>query len=316
MPATKPKKNNKDATKGTDAIYQMVTDRIIAALEEGVVPWRKPWTAKGAHRNFASKRVYRGINQFMLDLVAQSNGYTSNEWITYKAMTERGGSLKKINGEDEKGTGQKATPVVFWKMLNLKTDEQDDNGNDVVKKIPMLRYYNVYNVEQTDLDVPVVEQPDNDFNPIEAAEAIYRDMKDAPPLSHGGDRAYYTPGLDSIRMPERESFVSVEDYYHTLWHEMVHATGHESRTGRIKDWSSFGSEPYAKEELVAEMGASMLTSWVGLDMPNKDNDAAYIGSWLKALKNDKKLVIGAASKAHQAMDYILGVEYSDNKKED
>jgi antirestriction protein ArdC len=304
MSATKTKPKSKE--KGTDKIYQMVTDKIIEALEKGVVPWQKPWKGAGMHTNLISKKSYRGINQFVLDMVAQMNDYTSPYWLTFKQIEAKGGSLKKINGEDEPGTGQKGTPVVFWKIMKIETDQKDDKGRPVIKTIPLIRYSNVFNIEQTDLEIPEVPKPE-DFNPIENAQAIIKGMPNAPKIKHAGDRAFYRPATDGVTLPKPESFDSSEHYYQTAYHELVHSTGHTSRLNRpeVMNMGTFGDDPYAKEELVAEMGAAMLSAVAGIDMPVMDNSASYIASWLKRLKDDKKLVIQAASKAQQAADYII-----------
>lgn len=299
--------------KGADAIYQMVTDRIVDALEAGTVPWQKPWKVTGLHRNFNSKRPYRGINQFLLDMVAADQGYDSPYWVTYKKLTEAGGSL--IQKDDaEKGTGQRSTPVVFWKMQRWETGEKDDNGDPVVKTIPFLRYYSVFNTDQvTGLTLP--EQPEETFNPIESAQAIMDNMPKRPKLSHGGDRAYYRPGTDSIRLPKQASFSNPEEYYSTAFHEMVHSTGHESRLHRVKDWTTFGSDPYAREELVAEMGAAMLCGLAGIENATIDNSAAYIKGWLDKISEDRKLVIQAAAAAQKASDFILDTQFEDHKSD-
>lgn len=301
----------KTKSAGADTIYQMVTDRIVAALEAGTVPWQKPWRVSGLHRNFNSKRPYRGINQFILDMVAADEGYSSPYWITYKKLSEAGGTLIQ-KPDAEKGTGQSSTPVVFWKMNRWETNEVDDKGNKVIKTIPMLRYFNVFNTDQVEgIDVPEVVA--DDFSPIEAAQAIVDNMPNRPKLSHGGDRAFYHPAKDSVRLPKQAQFLTPEAYYATAFHELVHSTGHDSRLNRpeVMDLTSFGDDPYAREELVAEMGAAMLCGLSGIDA-TFDNSAAYVASWLKRIKDDKKLIIGAAGKAQAAADYILDTKF-DNK---
>jgi len=300
-------KTKKTKGKTADQIYQEVTDRIVEALEAGTVPWQRPWRVRGGvHMNLKSKRSYRGINQFLLDFTAQTAGYRQPYWMTYKQAKELGGQVRG---------GEKSTMVVFWKPIIV--EKKDANGKKVVKdgkkvmtKIFLFRYYNVFNAEQIDGiedKIPVVEEEEvEDFNPIKAAQVIIDEMPSAPPIKHGGDRACYIPMLDSINLPEPEQFLSPEDYYHTAYHELVHSTGHEDRLGRIKDWTTFGSDPYAKEELVAEMGAAMLAGIVGIDIPTKDNTASYISSWLSRIKGDKKLVVQAAGKAQQAADFIIG----------
>jgi len=275
-------------------VYEIVTDRIIDLLEQGVVPWHKPW-AGGSNQipsNLVSKKAYRGVNVWLLSCA----GYSSPYWVSYKQATELGGQVRK---------GEKSTLVVYWKMF-----ENIDKATGEKKTIPMLRYYNVFNVSQCD----GIKTPESDeivkidFDPIDEAEKIVNNMQKKPRITHNDQRAYYDRSNDYVNMPNKETFDKVESYYSVLFHELTHATGHEDRLGRLqKDVSRFGDSSYAKEELVAEMGASFLCATSGIIERTLDNSAAYIASWLKALKNDKKLVVSAAGKAHAACDYILGV---------
>jgi antirestriction protein ArdC len=269
-------------------VYEMVTDKIVAALEKGIVPWQRPWTALGGPRNLQSKRPYGGLNAFLLSL----SPYTSPYWTTFKAAKAAGGSVKK---------GEKGTIVVFWKILEVD-DTQAKSGK---KKIPLLRYYTVFNTEQCEgLNVPDSKLPD--FEPIEEAQRVIDNMPEVPVINFGGDRAYYAPMTDEIQLPMPEVFDTPESYYQVAYHELAHSTGHEKRLHRIKDWSSFGSEPYAQEELVAEMASAMVCGAIGLD-PKIDSSAAYIDGWLAKLKNDKKFIMQAAGKAQKASDFILGL---------
>jgi len=271
-------------------VYEMVTDRIVAALEKGIVPWQKPWASLGGPRNLQSKRPYRGLNAFLLGL----SSYTSPYWTTFKAAKAAGGSVKK---------GEKGTIVVFWKV-NEYDDPQAKNGK---KKVPMLRYYTVFNVEQCEgLTVPESTLPD--FEPVEEAQRVIDEMPNAPVINFGGDQAYYSPMSDEIQLPIPEVFESSEAFYQTSFHELAHSTGHESRLHRVTDWTMFGSEPYAKEELVAEMTAAMVLGTIGLE-PQVDASAAYIDGWLARLKSDKKFVMQAAGQAQKAAHHILGVSF-------
>jgi antirestriction protein ArdC len=274
-------------------VYQIVTDRIIGMLEDGVVPWNKPWaTGSEAPMNLVSKKAYRGVNVWLLSCA----GYASPYWVSYKQATEMGGQVRK---------GEKSTPVVYWKMF-----ETLDKATGEKKTIPMLKYYSVFNVSQCDnLKYPTPEELEKiDFNPIEEAEKIVANMPKKPTILHGEQQAYYNRSSDFVNMPQKETFDKVENYYSVLFHELTHATGHENRLGRLQnDVSRFGDACYAKEELVAEMGASFLCATAGIVDRTIDNSAAYIASWLKRLKNDKKLVVSASAKAHQSTDFILGV---------
>lgn len=319
MSATKTRKPKADKVD----VYQEVTDKVIAALEAGVIPWSKPWRpafGDNAHRNLSSKKAYRGINVFLLDLAAMTEGYESPYWITFKQARDLAykqwlrDEAKKDTDEhrahfDKNVTagvrkGEKSTMVVFFKPIKIK--EKGKDGVEKDKVIPLLKYYRVFNIEQCDgVPAPVVEEVE-EFKAIDKAQQILDEMPQRPKLRHSGDRAYYSPMTDSVTLPKRENFKAPEHYYGTAFHEMVHATGHESRIGRIKDWATFGTEPYAQEELVAEMGAAMLCGVARVEVPIEHN-AAYVSNWLTKLNNDKKLVVMAASQAQKAADFIQGI---------
>jgi antirestriction protein ArdC len=286
-------------------VYQDVTDRIIAQLEAGTIPWRKPWRCVDGTtpRNLVSGKPYRGINLLLLSMTP----YASPYWMTFKQAQSKGGRVRK---------GEKSTLVVFWRMLKV----EDPAAPKGFKTIPMLRHYRIFNVEQCDgIDVPEpAELPD--FDPIDECEAIWSGFKGKPPVSFGGDSACYMPQLDAMRMPVREGFASPQAFYLTLFHESIHSTGHPSRLGRFAETDgpqAFGSESYAKEELVAEMGSAMLGTVAGLD-PSAwlPQSAAYIASWLKSLRNDPKMVVGAAGKAQRAAEHILGTSDDGSDHED
>ena len=278
--------------------YDVINSKIMELLESGTVPWRKTWNATSNHpKNLVSKKEYRGINIFMLACMSYSSPY----WMTFKQASEKGGHVKK---------GEKSTPVIFWKWLDKKDVGGDDAETVTVNgKIPMLRYYSVFNLEQIEgiPSPPTTETIINTFNPIERAEQIIAGMPYRPEIKHGGNSASYSPMLDYVKLPVPEAFESPEEYYSTAFHELIHSTGHTSRVGRkgILEPSYFGSHEYSKEELVAEMGASFLSGIVGIEQKILENSAAYIHGWLKALKNDKKLLIMAAAQAQKGADYIL-----------
>ncbi len=271
--------------------YQVITDRVIALLESGTVPWHRPWGgAERRPRNLASDRPYRGINVFLLAAAS----YEAPYWLTFKQARDRGGSVKK---------GEHGFPCIFWNWI-----ERTDADTGEVEKRPFLKYYTVFNVEQC-ADVPYPSAPtrENSFSPIEACERIVSGMPQAPPVRHGGARAYYDPSTDEVGMPPRERFDGPEAYYGVLFHELVHSTGHESRLDRpgITGPIVFGSRDYSREELVAEMGATFLCGDAGIDNAVIDNSASYIASWLRRLRNDTKLVVQAAGRSQRAADYIL-----------
>lgn len=278
-------------------VYQIVTDRIIESLEQGVIPWKKPWSSKwqtSEPHNFISKKPYRGMNIWMLMMAP----YSCPAWATFKQIKAKGGTVRK---------GEKGTPVIYWNFLML--DENDKPTQDPAKakkKIPLLKYYTVFNLEQCEgIEIEAVEEADH-VNQIEACEKIMNDWKDKPEIK-SADSAYYKPSADYIGMPEINRFENSEAYYATLFHEAIHATGHHSRLDRsgLMSKAAFGSEVYAKEELVAEMGAAFLCGKTGIEDRTVDNHASYIKSWISKLKEDSKLLINAASKAQKAADYIM-----------
>ncbi len=278
-------------------VYSEVTDRIIAALDAGTVPWRRPWIASAeSHRNPVSGTEYRGINPFLLDMTAWEHGYSDPRWVTFKQSQTLGGCVRK---------GEKSTLVIFWKMLQGIDKETGDK-----RTVPMLRHFRVFNVAQCDglaLDDPPSPAV---FDPIDRADAIIAAMPNAPRIGHGGNRAFYAPALDVVQLPAREQFSSADDYYSTAFHELTHATGHASRLNRpevARATHAFGDGDYAREELVAELGAAMIGARAAI-APRTDQSAAYIAGWLRALKDDRKMLVGAAGRAQRAADYVLGVK--------
>ncbi len=277
--------------------YQVITDRICELLEKGEIPWQKPWNA-GADmpRNLASKKEYRGVNPFLL----ASMRFTSPYWLTFKQAKELGGAVK---------AGEKGTPVVFWKWIEKKDPHR--KPGEVVEKIPFLRYYTVFNLTQCDgipeEKVPVLDEKTRSFNPIEQAERIVSGMPQKPIVEHLESRAYYCPLSDTVNLPKKDLFKSNEEFYSTLFHELVHSTGHERRLNRRNSLEprSFGSNDYSKEELCAEMGSAFLCGESGIVERVIDNSAAYIQGWLKRLRCDKKFLIHAAAQAQKASDFIL-----------
>ncbi|WP_163531432.1 ArdC family protein [Halobacillus ihumii] len=270
-------------------IYEMITNQIIEKLEQGVIPWRKPWV-NGIAVNWKTQKPYRGINTMLLD---------GGEYATFKQIKEAGGNVKK---------GEKSHIVVFWKMLKVEDEEKEKE-----KKIPLLRYYRVFNVG-TQVEGLETKRTYETFehNPIEEAEKIKKEYFNGPSFSFQSGRAYYVPFEDRVNVPPKKDFEDVNEYYSTLFHEMVHSTGHKDRLDRegVTGKISFGSENYSKEELIAELGASMLCGVTGIENNTIDNSASYIQAWLKKLKDDKTLIVSASQKAQKASDHILGVEFS------
>ena len=279
-------------------LYQTVTDRILDLLAKGAVPWRQPIRNAGGGwpRNIESGRHYRGINVFLLSMTAWVQGYDSSYWTTFRQVEKVGGHVRK---------GEKSTMVVFWKKLETK-----DKKTGEPKTVPVLRYYNVFNALQCDgLKPPDVEpEPPEPFDPIEGAEDIVQDYLDGPLMEFKGNQAFYRPKEDLVRMPKPEKFLSREFFYATMFHELVHSTGHSKRLDRNLDCSppAFGSPDYSREELVAEMGSAFLCATVGISPQTIEQSAAYIAGWQKRLTADPKLVVMAAGAGQRAADWILG----------
>jgi len=278
-------------------VYETVTARIIELLETGTIPWKKPWVSSEGPMNLISKKPYRGINSFLLNC----SPYSSQYWMTYRQAAVKGGQVRK---------GEKSTAIVFWKWLDSKVHPGEDD-NEATGKIPLLRHYNVFNLDQIDgITAPEKEQPTYPFSPIEQAEQVISNMPHRPLIQYGGDHACYSPTLDCIKLPKQEVFRSPEEFYSTAFHELAHSSGHESRLRRkgILEPSYFGSHDYSQEELVAEFGSSMLCGFAGIEQQTIENSAAYVQDWLKVLKNDKKLAIVAAGQAQNAADFILNIQ--------
>ena len=271
---------------------------MIGKLKDGIIPWQKPWNSVNSGPRNISGHIYRGINFWTLI----ASDYNSMFWLTFNQVKKLGGKVKP---------GEKGTMVVFWKMLLV-----EDEATGEVKRVPLLKNYYVFNVEQTENipedKLPVIQQPEEkpEFSPIEICENMIEQWDDKPNVKYGGDRAFYTPNFDYIQMPKPEDFLGAEEYYSTLFHEYIHSTGHHSRTNRhalLKN-HTFGSKDYSQEELVAEMGAAFLSGMAGIENKTIDNSAAYIQSWIRSLKNDPKMLLNAASQAQKACDYILQPE--------
>ena len=281
-------------------IYDLITDRIIALLEQGVIPWRKPWDAtSGAPRNLVSGKAYRGINAMLL----ASLGFSSPWFLTFNQAKALGGAIRR---------GAHGFPVVYWKFLEaVAGPDGEDERTGSKDRVPLLRYYTVFNLDQTE-GIPAEKIPaleTHRFDPIEACQRIVDGMPQRPEIRHTTEaRAYYRPSTDSVTMPLRESFHSAAEYFSTLAHELVHSTGAPCRLARksLEDWAPFGTADYSREELVAEMGAGFLCAHAGIHGATLENSAAYIGSWLRVLKDDRRAVIVAAGQAQKAADFILG----------
>ena len=272
-------------------IYKEVTDRIIAQMENGIIPWRKPWIASNQAVSHVTGKAYSLLNQMMLG--------RAGEYVTFKQCQQEGGKVKK---------GEKASMVVFWKWIETEDEETHEK-----KEVPFLRYYNVFHIDQCEgLKARYAETLPATADPNENAEVFINDylFRSGVKLTHeSGDRAYYQPAFDRVVLPCMEQFKETAEYYSTAFHELTHSTGHESRLNRLDRTAFFGTEAYSKEELIAEIGAAALVNYSGLETPSSfRNNAAYIQNWLGVLKNDKRFIVSAAGKAEKAVKLILNHE--------
>ena len=271
-------------------LYQQITDRIIAELEKGTVPWKKPWSCSSGAISRATGKPYSVLNQLLLP--------QAGEYVTFRQAAEEGHPVKK---------GEKASAVFFFKFI-----ESEDKETGEKKQIPLLKYYSVFHISQCDGMKPRFASSipaHSDLQPDKRAEQILNDYIDRSGVTlrkEQSNKAYYSPATDTIVVPEIDQFADIAEYYSTVYHEAVHSTGHSSRLNRITDVAQFGSESYSKEEMIAELGASYLINAVGLETPSSfGNSAAYIKGWLSALRDDKRFVVSAAGKAEKAVGYIL-----------
>ncbi len=286
-------------------IYQEITDKIVKSLEDGVKPWRQPWS--GGHAAGTVSRPlrhnlepYNGINVLMLWASAMERNFEAPIWMTYKQAKALGGQVRK---------GEKSSPVVYANKL-IREDENPDTGELEEKAIPFLKTYSVFNVEQIDgLPADFYETKtaiENTDARDARAEGFFQNL--GADIRHGGGQAYYLPSEDFIQMPDFKRFLSAESYYATLAHESVHWTKGKGRLDRDFGRKRFGDAGYATEELVAELGASFLCADLDLVPAEREESVAYIGNWLKALKGDKKVIFTAAAHASRACDFMHGLQ--------
>lgn len=287
-------------------LYQEVTDKIIALLEQGVAPWRCGWSRYGLARNYATGHIYNGINAILMNLTPHPIPY----FVSFKQAKALGGTIRK---------GAKSSAVYFFKAIYKDESGKTLNNEQVqtlhgmgeeTQRIAFLKYFNLFNiadVEGIEFDIPEVELKDH--GKIAHCEQLIQAIPNPPQwVFEDANRAYYSPSSDKLNMPDLRQFESAEEYYNTLFHEITHSTGHASRLNRegITQPNSFGSFDYSKEELIAEMGASFLCAQTGIDVQEiTENSAAYLQGWLSILKADKKLIFKAAAEAQKAVDYLL-----------
>lgn len=284
--------------------YERVTAVILALIEKGeLLPWQKPWKGESEWaRSMSTGRTYNGINRWVLTLTAQERNWSP--WFgTYKQIEALGGQVRK---------GEKSTLAILWKPM-----KRVNKDTGLEEKFMLLRTFNVFSASQAD-GLPekffAKPEPTNNDDRHDEAERVFSDYVEREGISgthFGGDRAFYSPALDSITVPKFDTFVSADHYYATVFHECAHSTGHKSRLARpgIVEFDGFGSHQYSREELVAELGSSLVLGVLGLDKPNLvENQAAYLKSWSKALADDPQAFVWAAGRAEKAANLILGVE--------
>lgn len=287
-------------------IYTRITNQIVAALEQGVKPWTQPWNAAHAAGHVSrplrhNGQPYAGINVLTLWASAMERQHAAPIWMTFKQALELGGHVRK---------GEKGAPVVYANTL-IRTEEGAD-GEDEERAIPFLKAYTVFNIEQIDglpahYYAPANAEPNPDER-IAHADSFF--TATGADIRHGGDSAFYVPSLDFIQMPEFAAFRDAQSYYATLAHESCHWTRHKSRLDRDLGRKHFGDDGYAREELVAELGAAFLCADLGLRLEDRADHAAYIASWLKVLKDDRRAIFTAAAHAQRAADFLHGLQDS------
>lgn len=279
-------------------VYAMVTNRIIELLEQGTIPWQQPWTDSGQPRNLITKRPYKGVNILLLN----SLSFEHNLFLTFKQIKTIGGSVIK---------GEKGQFIVFTKMV----DDKDDPS----KKRYFLRFYKVFNYSQcTGIPIEFLPSENSTCEKVSSFEVVAENMPNPPKITVGGKEAFYSPSEDRVNMPPIKTFKQAHAYYSVLFHELVHSTGHQSRLNRkeVTEKIVFGSQQYSLEELVAEIGSCYLKSYTGIFEAEIVNSVSYINHWLEKLKNDKKFIIHAASRAQRAVEYIINDKQMESQNTD
>lgn len=300
----------------TNNVYQLVTDRIVEKMKEGIIPWHQPWAGglgECAAINYVTRKPYSSLNQMLLG--------RAGEWLTFKQVKAAGGSIKQ---------GEKGSMVVYYQYGFDTKEERTDPETGEVKEhkvhvdVPVLRYYNVWHISQCEgiesKLQPAEEAPASNNDPIESAEQaikLYVEREDTLTFSTNGSSAYYRPSTDDVVVPALTIHESAEEFYSTAFHELVHSTGHPKRLDRLTldGTAAFGSEKYSKEELVAEIGSAFAMFHLGIDCAKAfNNSVAYIQGWIKHLTNHPKCIVHAASQAEKAVTYIFTGEKPDYLK--
>ena len=269
-------------------IYAEITNRMIKEMEQGIIPWKKPWMASGLAISHTTGKPYSLLNQMLLG--------RAGEYLTFAQVKQEGGCVRK---------GEKSSIIVFWRWI-----EKEDEETGEITQIPFLKYYNVFHIDQCDGITakhvkPLLEVAGADAK-AEAIIAEYVKCEGVKIENQEGNAAFYQPSTDRIVLPLMEQFAETAEYYSTAFHELTHSTGHMKRLARIDSPANFGSESYSKEELIAELGSAALVHHCGLETKDSfRNSAAYLQNWLQVLKNDKRFIVSAAGKAEKAVNFIL-----------
>lgn len=303
------------------SVYEIINDLLINSIESGTIPWRKTWDSKAsigdgtAFMNFRSKKNYTGVNPWLISAFLKP--HHCNYFLTKAQIEGRGGKIKK---------DATVFRIVYLgraiKTLIVDPTPEKPDGDVLTRAIRFLKEYRIYNLADTegiDWKKNLPNKPKTEKERLENCELVYKMYPNKPTLSHGGDSAHYVPSKDHVQMPVYESFKKPQEYYTTLFHELIHSTGSPKRLKR--DFSGrFGNAKYAYEELIAEIGATYICGHTGILFTTKNNSAAYLKGWMKALtteaKENKTFFFKAASDAQKASNYILSkqLEKQKNKK--
>ncbi len=293
-------------------LAEQVTDEVIAQLEQGNVPWQKPWTSYGLPKNYLSGRHYEGFNAFYLHYITEERHFSAPYFLTFRQAQELGGHVRK---------GEKGTPIIYWKVKEEKDSghaskqagEEKEHGRTFIPFVWTV--FNIDQIEGVDFALPVAAKR-TDLQVITACQQVVEAYpQPGPHIGHGGTQAYYAPVTDRVQLPELKHFVSPHAYHATLFHELIHSTGHPTRLNRFVDKvSRFGEEDYSKEELIAEMGASFLCAFTGIQEAVFENSVAYLQGWVSRLKNDRTMIIQASTRAFKAASYLLNLKPETSKE--
>lgn len=274
-------------------VYEIVTKRIIEQLEKGVISWKRPWTGVCGTFNRISRKPYSVLNQLLLE--------KSGEYATFKQWAEIGGRVKK---------GEKGEIVVFWKLQEVKDNEDEDK----IKQIPILRYYYVFHISQVENVLPLEKEERFDTEPSEQVETVLQDYIEREQIGFeivdGGNQAYYSPSADRIVLPALNQFRRAEEFYSTAFHEASHSTLKKGRCNREAEnmGAHLGNDKYSKEELVAEISSAFILHTLGIETAETfSNSTAYIQNWLQVLKNDKRFIVSASIRAEKSAKYIMNL---------